>query len=182
MAGPYLEFDGVDNYVTIPFFQNPGAAGQSWTFMLVFRDRDPTSNHSIFSQAGSFNTANWLHVLADRTIICNLATNFPGLQFGTVLADTWYCAILRRDAAANKLYGSLRRTGSAPSSQLTPEIMQSVGEGTHYLGGNALLESQFFAPIDCAMMCHYNRALADAEITQMFDHFVSHLAGRGISL
>jgi hypothetical protein len=181
LDGPALLFDGIDDYVQLPNFQNP--ASGNWTFMLLFQTSDATSNFSLLSQSGTVNTASWLHVLASRTLICSLPipTDVPlGLQFATVSNNTWYLAILRRNGT--NLYGSLRRTGSNQNSSVTAPNLQAVLDGNHYLGINATLESQFAFPGHAAYMAHYTRALADAELDQMFSGIKTIVAPRGISL
>jgi hypothetical protein len=90
-------------------------------------------------------------------------------------------AYMRRNATTGSFSISLRRTGSLLTTNVPSATMQGISSSTHFLGRN--FDPNFWWKGKLAWMASWDRALSDAEMTQMFDYAKAYLADRdGISL
>jgi hypothetical protein len=149
-SGGVLEFDGVDNYCTLPALINQNS---DFTVHIVFRRVDIGAIVRLLFQLDNSGTGrSWLDINS-----IDIFSSFLGgastqeTNFGALSDDTWYVGTLRKDGGTV----SVVRTSEA-------------NDGTFVLGIHKTLSSDPFNG-SIGLIAFYNAALTDEQIVGNYE-------------
>ncbi|MCI0394918.1 MAG: hypothetical protein L0332_24790 [Chloroflexi bacterium] len=155
--GSALSFDGVDDYLSVPFLVNPGV--DSLTAAAWFKlTGDYGSGRTILQQNnGNGAGRTWLNVNA----VGQLSTSLGNvLNFVTVTTNEWHHAAVTYDGATVTLYLDGQSLGNVAA---TPP----ASEGTMLVGVNKGFADYFVGPLDEVVVL--DRALSASEVQALMN-------------
>lgn len=160
VMGAALSFDGINDYVNIPYTENP----TSWTVAVwVKSPASPTTGLATgpVHRNKTFQI-NWNHPDPNfRGSVALKAGQWYSASFGPLAADTWYHLVATYDGDTLKAYrnGVLVSTNTGPSGPPDPETLPLM------LARNAGAGNYFAGTIDGVRV--YTRPLTAAEIAAL---------------
>jgi len=163
--GGALQFDGVDDYVSVPFILNPSVG----SFSVFTWLKGGTPGQAILSQANSTSGSNstWLGIdPSDGKLITKLMhPPFPSLESDSVITDSqWHHVglVYNRDSLQRHLYVD----GTEVAKDISP-VAALGSDGGLYIGASKDLEagSFFSGLIDDVRI--YNNVLSAEEIATL---------------
>ena len=164
--GGVFDFDGVDQYISIPNANSPQfTTNQAFTISYTLKLNSITGGFYAPIMKGSFGASYGHLILTDDLLVYTDSDSSPEYTFSNVFTndlDEW--VFITQTYDGNRIY--LYRNGVF-FGQSGTGIGFTVSTSTLYIGSNN--SSGYYLDGDMANLKMYNKALSAAEVTQNFN-------------